>query len=53
MHVNILNGNISELQGVLFGNLIVELQGENEEIDRVLEELEAHVQVKEVTQHEG
>lgn len=53
VHVNILNGNISELQGVLFGNLIVELQGENYEIDRVLEELKKHVEVKEVTQHEG
>jgi D-methionine transport system ATP-binding protein len=53
VHVNILNGNISELQGVLFGNLIVELQGENAEIDRVLDELKAHVQVKEVTQNEG
>ncbi|WP_423409215.1 methionine ABC transporter ATP-binding protein [Heyndrickxia sp. MSNUG] len=53
VHVNILNGNISELQGVLFGNLIVELQGENSEVDRVLEELKEHVEVKEVTQHEG
>lgn len=53
VHVNILNGNISELQGVLFGNLIVELQGENLEVDRVLEELKEHVEVKEVTQHEG
>jgi D-methionine transport system ATP-binding protein len=53
VHVNILNGNISELQGVLFGNLIVELQGDNAEIDRVLDELKIHVQVKEVTQHEG
>jgi hypothetical protein len=38
---------------VLFGNLIVELQGENSEVDRVLEELKEHVEVKEVTQHEG
>ncbi|WP_210364171.1 methionine ABC transporter ATP-binding protein [Bacillus sp. REN3] len=53
VHVNILNGNINELQGVLFGNLIVELQGEDRVIDRVLGELEEYVKVKEVVHHEG
>ncbi|MRG86340.1 methionine ABC transporter ATP-binding protein [Salinibacillus xinjiangensis] len=51
--VNIINGNISELQEALFGNLVVELQGNDNEIDQVVEELQKQVQVKEVTDHAG
>ncbi len=32
--VNVLYGNIIELQNVLFGNLLVELQGEQREIQK-------------------
>lgn len=51
--VNILYGNITELQGTLFGNLIVELKGSTQEINHVLAYLEQYVQIKEVTQDEG
>lgn len=51
--VNILNGNISELKGSLFGNLIVELKGEEAEVKKVIQELENDVQVKEVLHHAG
>ena len=51
--VNILYGNITELQGTLFGNLIVELKGNDQEIKNVLTYLEQYVQIKEVTQDEG
>lgn len=49
--VNIIYGNISELQEVLFGNLIVELQGNDDEVDKAIEQLKRYVQVKEVTDH--
>lgn len=51
--VNILNGNISELQGTLFGNLVIELSGDVSEIKQVVMELEKQVQVKELTEHES
>ncbi|MFO7342965.1 MAG: ATP-binding cassette domain-containing protein, partial [Bacillaceae bacterium] len=51
--VNILNGNISELQGQLFGNLIVEIIGDGQEVKRVIEELKKVVQVKEVLSDAG
>ncbi|GIN86105.1 methionine import ATP-binding protein MetN 2 [Heyndrickxia sporothermodurans] len=47
--VNILYGNISELQEVLFGNLIVELQGEKEEVAKAVTQLKQYVEVREVT----
>jgi len=51
--VNILNGNISELQGQLFGNLIVEIIGDGQEVKKVIEELKNVVQVKEVLSDAG
>ncbi|MEK5172065.1 methionine ABC transporter ATP-binding protein [Heyndrickxia sp. FSL W8-0496] len=49
--VNIIYGNISELQEVLFGQLIVELQGTDHEVDKAVKHLERFVQIKEVTTH--
>lgn len=51
--VNILNGNISELQGTLFGNLVIELSGDHTDIKQVIKELEKQIQVKELTEHES
>jgi D-methionine transport system ATP-binding protein len=49
--VNVLYGNIIELQNVLFGNLLVELQGEQKEIQKALQHLRLQVQLKEVEAH--
>lgn len=49
--VNVLYGNIIELQGILFGNLLVELQGEVKEIQKALQHLRLQVQLKEVESH--
>lgn len=51
--VNILYGNISELQETLFGNLIVEFRGEDEEVKKVVKQLQQYVQIKEVKEDEG
>ncbi|WP_033826506.1 methionine ABC transporter ATP-binding protein [Bacillus andreraoultii] len=53
VEVNILNGNISDLQGELFGYVIVELKGVEENVKKVLEALKEHVQIKEVLTNEG
>ncbi|MDQ0246685.1 D-methionine transport system ATP-binding protein [Bacillus fengqiuensis] len=46
---NVLFGNITELQGIPFGNLIVELLGEEEEIARAYEHIaKQKVTVKEI-----
>ncbi|USG68340.1 methionine ABC transporter ATP-binding protein [Brevibacillus ruminantium] len=48
--VNVLFGNITELQGVPFGNLIVELQGSEAEIARAYQYIRQHnVTVKEIS----
>lgn len=50
--VNVLFGNITELQGRPFGNLIVGLQGDIEEINRVIEYVkEQQVAIEEVIEH--
>lgn len=50
--VNVLFGNITELQGVPFGNLVVELKGEPSEIKRALFFIQQEkVLVKEVDAH--
>lgn len=50
--VNVLFGNITELQGIPFGNLIVELKGEPSEIKRALFYIQQEkVLVKEVNAH--
>ncbi|OCA87653.1 phosphate ABC transporter ATP-binding protein [Bacillus sp. FJAT-27225] len=48
--VNVLFGNITELQGTPFGNLIVEFQGSDKEILRALQFIhQQNVSIKEVT----
>jgi D-methionine transport system ATP-binding protein len=49
---NVLFGNITELQGVPFGNLIVQFQGADDEIQRALTYIkEKQISIKEVTAH--
>lgn len=50
VEINVLFGNITELQGIPFGNLIVELIGNDHEINRVVEYIISQdIRVKEVT----
>ncbi|WP_078380498.1 methionine ABC transporter ATP-binding protein [Sutcliffiella halmapala] len=50
--VNVLFGNITELQGIPFGNIIVELRGDQSEIRRALFYIQQEkVQIKEVNAH--
>ncbi|UYZ21220.1 methionine ABC transporter ATP-binding protein [Mesobacillus jeotgali] len=50
INVNVLFGNITELQGIPFGNLIVEFQGSDKEILRALNFIDQQkVSIKEVT----
>ncbi|MGN7399590.1 methionine ABC transporter ATP-binding protein [Cytobacillus praedii] len=52
IHINVLFGNITELQGTPFGNLIVEFQGAESEIKRALMFIsQEKVTVKEVKAH--
>lgn len=52
--VNILFGNITELQGIPFGNLIVELVGTDEEIKKAHQFIQTKdIQIEEVIAHEG
>ncbi|KOP72043.1 methionine ABC transporter ATP-binding protein [Cytobacillus solani] len=52
IHINVLFGNITELQGTPFGNLIVEFQGAESEINRALMFIsQEKVTVKEVKAH--
>jgi D-methionine transport system ATP-binding protein len=58
VEINVLFGNVIELQGIPFGNLIVELIGDHDEVERALQFIEnQNVEVKEVTrdgnQHTG
>lgn len=47
--VNVLFGSITELQGIPFGNLIVQFSGEEKEINRVIMHIHQHkVAIKEV-----
>lgn len=47
---NVLFGNITELQGIPFGNLIVEFQGPDSEIRRAIQYIsQEKVSIKEVT----
>ncbi|MDP1510053.1 methionine ABC transporter ATP-binding protein [Paenibacillus sp. CMAA1739] len=50
---NIVYGSINELQGALFGSLIVELIGAEDEVNKVVEELRTTVEVREVVDHES
>ncbi|PLR99264.1 methionine ABC transporter ATP-binding protein [Bacillus sp. T33-2] len=50
--VNVLFGNITELQGTPFGNLVVEFQGDEKEIQRALDFInQRQVSIKEVMAH--
>lgn len=52
IHFNVLFGNITELQGIPFGNLIVQFQGADEEIQRALTFIkQRQISIKEVTAH--
>lgn len=50
---NIIYGSINELQGKLFGSLIVEFIAENNKIDEVISELGKTVELREVVDHES
>jgi len=50
--INVLFGSITELQGIPFGNLIVEIQGPDAEVKRALTYMQAkQISFKEVTSH--
>lgn len=50
VEINVLFGNVIELQGIPFGNLIVELIGDHDEVERSLQFIEKqNVELKEVT----
>ncbi|MFJ8512654.1 methionine ABC transporter ATP-binding protein [Lysinibacillus xylanilyticus] len=52
--VNVLFGNITELQGIPFGNLIVELVGTDKEIDKAHQFIQTKdIQIEEVIADEG
>lgn len=52
IEINVLFGNITELQGIPFGNLIVELIGDEEEMERAIQFIEKqNVEVTEVTKN--
>lgn len=54
LDLNILYGNITELQGTPYGNLIVEFSGEPQEIQRALSEIRrGNVLIEEVTMYAG
>jgi D-methionine transport system ATP-binding protein len=50
--INVLFGNITELQGIPFGNLVVEFQGTDQEVQRALLYIhQEKVSIKEVKAH--
>ncbi len=52
--VNVLFGNITELQGIPFGHLIVELVGSEPEIQKAFLYIQnKNIQIEEVSAHEG
>lgn len=52
IHINVLFGNITELQGIPFGNLIVEFQGSDREVIRALTYINTkNISIKEVIAH--
>lgn len=54
LDLNVLFGNITELQGIPYGNLIVEFDGALPEVDRALASIRNdNIQVEEVQQHAG
>ncbi|WP_163528560.1 methionine ABC transporter ATP-binding protein [Halobacillus ihumii] len=53
VEVNVLFGQITELQGIPFGQLVVELQGDDKEILRALDYIQRTVTVQEVEADAG
>jgi D-methionine transport system ATP-binding protein len=52
IHINVLFGNITELQGTPFGNLIIEFQGSDKEILKALTYInQKNINIKEVQAH--
>ncbi|TGB02836.1 methionine ABC transporter ATP-binding protein [Halobacillus salinus] len=51
--VNVLFGQITELQGIPFGHLVVEIQGEDKEIVKAIDHIQSAVTVQEVYSHAG
>jgi D-methionine transport system ATP-binding protein len=52
IHINVLFGNITELQGIPFGNLIVEFIGSDKEVIRALTYInQKNISIKEVAAH--
>ena len=49
--LNVFHGMVTELQGIPFGNLLINIEGESEEIDRAIQFMrDKDAIVKEVTQ---
>lgn len=53
VEVNVLFGQITELQGIPFGHLVVEMQGEDKEIFKAIDDIQSSVKVQEVQSHAG
>ncbi|MGV2621057.1 UNVERIFIED_CONTAM: methionine ABC transporter ATP-binding protein [Halobacillus marinus] len=53
VEVNVLFGQITELQGIPFGHLVVEFQGDAKEILKAIHHIQQTVTVQEVTAHAG
>lgn len=52
IEVNVLFGNITELQGQPFGNLLVSFEGDREEIERVINYIHTQkISIREVNEH--
>ena len=52
VNLNVLFGNITELQGVPYGNLIVKFSGELNEIERAISSIrDSHIHIEEVTHY--
>jgi D-methionine transport system ATP-binding protein len=50
---NIIYGSVRELQNKMFGNLLISLEGNDEQVKKVITELSEKVEVEEVVLHEG
>ncbi|UOQ95376.1 methionine ABC transporter ATP-binding protein [Halobacillus shinanisalinarum] len=53
VEVNVLFGQITELQGIPFGHLVVELQGDDKEIIKAIDYIQHIVAIQEVVAHAG
>ncbi|MUV37611.1 Methionine import ATP-binding protein MetN [Lentibacillus sp. JNUCC-1] len=53
VNFNIVYGSVQELQGKLFGNLLVSFAGDEQAVKQTLEELKTLVKIGEVTDIES